>query len=73
MCPDRDNFIFLTLLIISDFCSLPDPDVGLPMLVYTLVILSILLSILVYAAANLLCACLVSVKCSRGYRSWKRH
>ncbi len=28
MCPARDHFIFVTLLIISDFCPLPDPDVG---------------------------------------------
>ena len=60
MCPAQDHFIFLILLIISDFCPLPDPDV-------------ILLSILVCAAASLFCACLVSVKCSRRYRSWKRH
>ena len=33
MCPARDHFIFLTLLIISYFCPLPDPDVGLSMLV----------------------------------------
>ena len=37
------------------------------------VILSILLSILVCAAAGVFCACVVSVKCSRRYRSWKRH
>ena len=60
MCPAQDHFIFLILLIISDVCPLPDPDV-------------ILLSILVCAAASLFCACLVSVKCSRRYRSWKRH
>ena len=28
MCPARDHFIFLTLLIISDLCPFPDPDVG---------------------------------------------
>ena len=33
MCPARDHFIFLTLLIISYFCPLPDPDVGRSMLV----------------------------------------
>ena len=33
MCPARDHFIFLTLLIISYFCPLPDPDVGLSILV----------------------------------------
>ena len=32
-CPGRDDFICLTLLIISYFCPLPDPDVGLSMLV----------------------------------------
>ena len=33
MCLARDHFIVLTLLIISYFCPLPDPDVGLSMLV----------------------------------------
>ena len=33
MCPARDHFIFLTLLVISYFCPVPDPDVGLSMLV----------------------------------------
>ena len=33
MCPARDHFIFVTLLIISDFCPLPDPDVGLSIFV----------------------------------------
>ena len=33
MCLARDHFIFLTLLSISYFCPLPDPDVGLSMLV----------------------------------------
>ena len=33
MCPVRDHFMCLTLLIISDFCPFPDPDVGLSMLV----------------------------------------
>ena len=31
MCPARDHFIFLTVLIISDFCPFPDPDVDLSM------------------------------------------
>ena len=36
MCPalpGPEHFIFLTLLIISDFCPLPDPDVGVSILV----------------------------------------
>ena len=33
MCPAWVHFIFLTLLIISDFCALPDPDVGNSILV----------------------------------------
>ena len=33
MCPARYHFIVLTLLIISDFRPLSDPDVGLSMLV----------------------------------------
>ena len=37
------------------------------------VMLSIILSILVCAAASLFCACLVSVKCSRRWISFKRH
>ena len=28
-----DHFVVLTLLITSDFCPLPDPDVGLSILV----------------------------------------
>ena len=28
-----DHFVFLTLLITSDFCPLPDPDIGLSILV----------------------------------------
>ena len=32
MCPARDHFTFFTLLIIPDFCPLPDPDVGFSML-----------------------------------------
>ena len=33
MCPAWDHFIFLTFLIISYFCALPDPDVGNSILV----------------------------------------
>ena len=34
ICPAQDHFIFLTLLILSlTFCPLPDPDVGLSILV----------------------------------------
>ena len=71
MCPAQDHFIFLTLLIISDFFVLSLTQILVFLSLY--VMLSILLSILVCAAASLFCACLVSVKCSRRYRSWKRH
>ena len=33
MCPARDHLIFVTLVIISDLCPLPDPDVGLSIFV----------------------------------------
>ena len=68
--PCSGPFRFLTLLIISDFCPLPDPDVGFSILVCDI---ANTFSILVCATAGLLCACLVSVKCSRRYRSWKIH
>ena len=55
MCHAQDRLIFLTLLIISDFCPLSEPDVGLCILEHTV-------SILVCAAASLFCACLVSVQ-----------
>ena len=51
---------------IYDFCPLPDPDVGLSILVCD-VEHSILLSILVCAAASLFCAYLVSVQVSALY------
>ena len=50
-----------SLHYIYDFCPLPDPDVGPSIFV------SILLSILVCAAASLFCACLVSVHVSAPY------
>ena len=33
MCPAQDHFAFLTLPTMSDFCSLPDPDVSASVLV----------------------------------------
>ena len=49
-------------------CPLPDPDVGLPIIVYMCMMLSImLLSILVCVAASLFYACLVSVQVSAPY------
>ena len=65
MCPAQDHFIFRTLLIIS--------TTFVPCLTQMLVflslyvMLSILLSILVCAAAGLFCACLVSVQVSAPY------
>ena len=54
-------------LIISDFCPLPDPDVGV----------SILVCDIEHTSFHFWCVrpqvCLVSVKCSRRYRSWKMH
>ena len=55
-CPIPFHFSHIADYI-YDFCFLPDPDVGLSILV----MLSILLSILVWAAACLLCACLVKI------------
>ena len=49
---------------IYDFCPLPDQDVGLSILY---VMLSLLLSILVCAAASLFCPCVVSVQVSAPY------
>ena len=51
---------------IYEFCPLPDPDVG-PSILTLYVMLSILLSILVCAAASLFCACLVSIQVSAPY------
>ena len=62
ICPAQDHFIFLTLLIISTtfVFSLTQTLVFLS----SYVMLSILLSILVCAAASLFCICLVSVQVS---------
>ena len=63
--PAQDHFIFLTVYIISMnfFLSLTQMLVLLSLYV----MLSILLSILVCAAASLFCACLVSVHVSAPY------
>ena len=56
--------VYYSVAYIYDFCPLPNPDVGLSILVGPYVMLSILLSILVCAAASLFCACFVSVQVS---------
>ena len=61
--PAQDHFIFLTVLIICDFCPLHDPDVGLSILVCDVEHTSIL----VCAAPSLFCVCLVSVQVSAPY------
>ena len=73
ICPARDHFIFLTVLIISMtfVLSLTQRLIFLsfwflePWTIYS--ILSILVYILVCAAASLFCACLVSVQVSAQY------
>ena len=62
ICPAQDHFIFLIVYIISMsfVLSLAKMLVFLP----RYVMLSILLSVLVCAAASLFCACLVSVQVS---------
>ena len=62
ICPAQDNFIFLKVYIISLTFVLFLAQMLVLLSLY--VILSILLSILVCAAANLFCACLVSVQVS---------
>ena len=64
-CPAQDHFIFLTVLIISMTCVLSLTHMLVFLSLY--VMLSILLSILVCAAASLFCACLVSVQVSAPY------
>ena len=59
ICPAKDHFIFLTVLIISKTVVLSLTQMLAFLSLY--VMLSILLSILVCAAASLFCACLVSV------------
>ena len=65
ICPAQDHFIFLTLLIISMTFVLSLTQTLVFLSLYMM--LSILLSILVCAAASLLCACLVSVDVSAQY------
>ena len=65
ICPAEDHFICRTLLIIS---MTFDPSLTQMLVFLSLyVMLSILLSILVCAAASLLCVCLVSVQVSAPY------
>ena len=66
MCSTRDHLIFLTLLIMSMTCVLSLTQMLIFLSLY--VMFSILLSILVCAAASLFCACLVSVHVSAPYR-----
>ena len=61
----QDHFIFLTVLIISMTFVLSLTQTLVFLSLY--VMLSILLSILVCAAASLFCACLVSVHASAPY------
>ena len=65
ICPAQDHFIFLTVLII--YMTFVLPRTQMLVFLYLYVMLSILLSILVFAAASLLCACLVSVHVSAPY------
>ena len=67
ICPAQDHFIFLTVLIISMTFVLSLTQMLVFQSLY--VMLSILLSILVCAAAILFCACLVSVQVSAPYMS----
>ena len=62
-CPGSFHFSH-SVDYIYDFGPLPDPYVGLSI---AYVMLSILLSLLVCAAASLFCACLVSVQVSAPY------
>ena len=65
ICAAQEQFIFLTLLIISMTCVLSLTQMLVFLCLYLM--LSILLSILVCAAASLFCACLVSVHVSAPY------
>ena len=65
ICPAQDNFMFLTVLIISRIFVLSLTQMLVFLSLY--VMLSILLSILVCAAAKLCCASLVSVQISTPY------
>ena len=65
ICPAQDHFICLTVLIISMTFVLSLTQMLVFLSLY--VMLSILLSTLVCAAASLFCACLVSVQISAPY------
>ena len=65
ICPAQDHFIFLTVLIISMTFVLSLTQMLI--FLYLYVMLSILLAMLVCAAASLFCACLVSVQVSEPY------
>ena len=65
ICSAQDHFIFLTVLIISMTFVLSLTQMCVFLSLY--VMLSILLSIFVCAAASLFCACLVSVHVSAPY------
>ena len=69
ICPAQDHFIVLRVLIISITFVLFLNQMLVFLSLY--VILSILLSILVCAAASLFCACLVSVQVSAPCHSWQ--
>ena len=70
-CPGPFHFSH-SVDYIYEFCPLPDPAVGHSVFVGPYVMLSILLSILVCAAASLFCACFVSVQISAPYViSWQ--
>ena len=62
ICPAQDHFLFLTVLIISMTCVLSLTQMLVFLSLYVMLI--ILLSIVVCAAASLFCACLVSVQVS---------
>ena len=65
-CPTQDNFVVLTLPIMSMtfVLSLSDPDVGISVRVRDVEHTSF---ILVFAAASFVCACLVNVPFSAPY------
>ena len=64
ICPAQDHFIFSVLIICRTFVLSLTQMLDF---LYMYVMLSILLSILVYAAASVFCACLVSVHVSAPY------
>ena len=70
ICPAQDHFSVLAVLIISMTFVLSLTQMLGFLTLY--VMLSILLSILVCAAASLFCACLVSVQVSAPFHNWHR-